>query len=447
MTGRKPNLHSSVYRSDSDRRWHGWVTMGVKSDGSPDRRHRIGRTEAEVTRKVRALEHERDAGKTSKPGRKPTVDEWMATYLETICARLVATGKMSPKTLVGYWSLNQRWIVPQLGRHRLDRLLPEHLDALYAVMAEAGRAESSVLKVHRVLSRALEIAVRRDKVGRNVARLVDAPGAGDSEIKPLTAAEARRLLDVAGTRHNGARWAVGLALGLRQGEALGLRWEYVDLDRGAVRVWWQLQRLGWQDGCADPAACTADKHRRPCPSDCPKAQRRSGRPHRCVGKDAPGLCPPRCARHASTCPERRGGGLVFRPPKGKSRRTVPLPPELVPVPRAHRVTQSAERLAAGATWADHDLVFARTDGRPIDPRRDWDDWKELLAAAGVRDARVHDGRHTAGTVLIEMGVHVRTVQEILGHSDIRVTERYTHVASPMAQDAAEQMGRALWGSR
>jgi integrase len=444
MSARKPNLRSSIYQSETDSRWHGWVTMGVKSDGSADRRHRTGRTEAEVTRKVRELEQERDAGKSSKPGRKPTVDEWMTTYLDTICARLAATGKMSPKTLDGYRSLNRRWISPHLGRHRLDRLLPEHLDALYAAMAEAGMAESHILKVHRVLSRALEIALRRDKVGRNVAKLVEPPGAGDTEIKPLTQVEARKVLAAAAERRNGARWAVGLALGLRQGEAIGLRWEYVDLDGGEVRVWWQLQRGRWQHGCSGGAACTADKHRWPCPPDCPKAQRRSGRPHKCIGKDAPRLCLAGCTGHASTCPERRGGGLVFRPPKGKGRRTVPVPAELVPLLKAHRAAQHAERLAAGFGWEDHDLVFARLDGRPIDPRDDWQDWKQLLASAGVRDARVHDARHTAGTVLIEMGVHVRTVQEILGHSDIRITQRYTHVASPMARDAAEQMGRVLW---
>ncbi|MER6174413.1 tyrosine-type recombinase/integrase [Streptosporangium sp. NPDC001681] len=45
---------------------------------------------------------------------------------------------------------------------------------------------------------------------------------------------------------------------------------------------------------------------------------------------------------------------------------------------------------------------------------------------------------------MEMGVHVRTMQEILGHSDIRVTQRYTHVASPMAEDGMRRMGQALW---
>ena len=125
---------------------------------------------------------------------------------------------------------------------------------------------------------------------------------------------------------------------------------------------------------------------------------------------------------------------------------MPRPPELVPVLKAHRGGQSAQRLKVGNSWQDLDLVFCQQNGRPIDPRRDWADWKDLLKAAGVRDARVHDGRHTAATLLIEMGVHVRTVMEILGHSDIRVTQRYTHVASPLAGEAAERMGQALWGS-
>jgi integrase len=106
------------------------------------------------------------------------------------------------------------------------------------------------------------------------------------------------------------------------------------------------------------------------------------------------------------------------------------------------------RSAAGKTdtftsrWLTPTSIWTRCCGRTVSGN---DDWRDLLKAASVRDARLHDGRHTAGTLLIEMGVHVRTVQEILGHSDIRVTQRYTHVSSAVAKDAAERMGRALWG--
>jgi len=443
MSGRTPNLRSSIFLG-SDGRWHGYVTMGVKDDGSPDRRHRTADTEARVTAKVQQLERQRDAGRAPKAGRAPTVEQWITHYLDE-----VAVLKLAPRTYDGYWSLARNWIIPKIGKHRLDRLQPEHLDRLYAAMAAAGKAESHILKVHRVLSRALKIAHRRGKIGRNVATLVDAPSAADTEVTPLTQDEARRVLAAAAKRpRNGARWSVGLALGLRQGEALGLRWQYLDLDALSMRVWWQLQRVKWSHGCTTPNACGTRWHRPPCPHDCTRHRHRpdctttcTKRTHSCPTR----TCDPRtCVAHADKCPLRRRGGLIFRERKGTKKLTLPVPPQLAPILRAHRTAQLAERLRAGETWQDHDLVFCQPNGRPIDPRDDSDDWHALLDEAGVRRARVHDGRHTAGTLLIEQGVHVRVVQEILGHSDIRLTQRYTHVASPAAQDAAERIGKALW---
>jgi integrase len=137
--------------------------------------------------------------------------------------------------------------------------------------------------------------------------------------------------------------------------------------------------------------------------------------------------------------------MVFRRPKGKSRRVITLPDELVTALRRHRALQNEERLAAGSAWEDWDLVFCQPNGRPIDPRADWAEWGELLQRAGVRQVRLHDGRHTAATLLLEQGVHVRAIQRILGHSDVRTTEAYTHVGDQMTRDAARRMGAALWG--
>ncbi|GLX01363.1 hypothetical protein [Microtetraspora sp. NBRC 16547] len=97
-------------------------------------------------------------------------------------------------------------------------------------MLEQDLSSSTVLKVHRILSRALKIAMRRGKVTRNVAALIDAPVAADPDLAPLTRNEARKILEAAKPRRNAARWSVALALGIRQGEALGLRWSFVDLD-------------------------------------------------------------------------------------------------------------------------------------------------------------------------------------------------------------------------
>jgi integrase len=446
---RKPNGRSSIYLSETDGLWHGWVTMGIKDDGSPDRRHRKGKNEAEVTRKIRALEAKRDAGKVDKAGRGPTVAEWMATYLGAICERLVSSGKMAPRTLDDYRSKTRLWIVPLLGKHRLDRLLPEHLDTAYQKMYEAGLSSSTVLKVHRILSRALTIAVRRDKVGRNVATLIDAPVADDPDTEPLTREEARRILDIAAKRtRNGARWTVALALGIRQGEALGLRWQNVNLETGVIKAWFQLQHAEWQHGCDDPHDCGARWHKGPCPKNCKTHRHQAScsegckkKAHRCPKR----TCRKECEGHADRCPERKRGGKTFRQRKGKKRLTLQCPPELLPILRKHHAAQAAERLAAGDSWEDWDLVFCQPNGRPINRTEDWREWKTILRAATVRDARLHDARHTCGTLLIEQGVHIRVVQEILGHARVTTTERYTHVASLQVQDASERLGSALWG--
>ena len=194
------------------------------------------------------------------------------------------------------------------------------------------------------------------------------------------------MLDAARDHRNAARWSVALALGLRQGEALGLTWDAVDLDVGTLTVRQALQR-------------------------------------------------------------QPGKGLVFVQPKSRAgRRTVALPGPLRDALRAHRTAQLAERMAAGSVWRDNDLVFCQENGAPIDPRSDHRAWRSLLAEAGVRPARLHDARHTAATLLLQQGVPARVAMEILGHSQISLTlGTYSHVAPELAEDAARRMGEALWG--
>ena len=118
MGTRRPNRRKLVYLPRQGRylAWL-WSTVGVKADGSADRRHRKGRTEAEVTRKVRELESQRESGYVSKPGRAPSLAEWMAEYLDVLCERLVLSETMAPRTLADYRSKTRNWIVPLLGKH------------------------------------------------------------------------------------------------------------------------------------------------------------------------------------------------------------------------------------------------------------------------------------------------------------------------------------------
>jgi integrase len=344
------------------------------------------------------------------------VGQWMETWLTTIAPRRVRRSTLETT----YAPKVRSRIIPGLGKHRLDRLTPEHIERFYTRLEAEGLAPATVLQIHRILSRALKVAMQRGYVTRNVATLVDAPSASQDEIEPLSLGEALRIVRLAATKRNGTRWSVALGLGLRQGEALGLRWQYVDLDAGTLTVRWQLQRFAWQHGCADPHACGKDRHR--------------------------GDCPPGCTRHAPSCPQRAGGGLHLTELKSdKSRRTIALPPQLVAALKAHRAAQLHERMTAGPAWHDGDFVWCQSNGRPIGNHADWDEWRTLLKAAGIRQVRVHDARHTAATLLLAQGVDQRVVMEILGHSQISMTSKYAHVLPQVMTDAAERIGRALWG--
>jgi integrase len=208
---RAPNGASSIYEGKNGR-WHGRVTMGVRDDGKPDRRHVERKTRAEVTRAVRDLERQRDSGRVRKTGRAWTVEQWLTHWLDNIAAHSVRY-----KTLVGYRTDVTRHLVPGLGAHRIDKLEPEHVEKLYGRMIRSGLAAGTVHHAHRTLRASLSEAVKRKHVALNVAMVAKPPRLDDEEIEPLTIEEARRLLAVASKQRNAARWAVALTLGLRQG--------------------------------------------------------------------------------------------------------------------------------------------------------------------------------------------------------------------------------------
>nr|WP_275264655.1 tyrosine-type recombinase/integrase [Jiangella asiatica] len=86
-----------------------------------------------------------------------------------------------------------------------------------------------------------------------------------------------------------------------------------------------------------------------------------------------------------------------------------------------------------------------TTSRP--PGTDHHEWKRLLKAAGVRDGRLHDARHTASTVLLILGVPERTVMSIMGWSSTAMAARYQHVTDPMRRAVADQVDGLLWADQ
>lgn len=396
---RAPNMASSIYQT-GDGRWHGRVSMGRRDDGSPDRRHVSAKTESEVVQKVRSLEKDRDAGRVKKPGRAWTVDKWLTHWVENIAAASVR-----PKTLAGYRTAVYRHLVPGLGAHRTDRLEPEHLERLYSKLGCAGLKPATVHQTHRTLRTALNEAVKRGQIVKNPAVVAKAPRLTEDEIEPFTTKEARHLLGATAGRRNGTRFALALALGFRQGEALGIQWCDVDFDSATITVRRAVQRHTWE--------------------------------HRCGGT---------CGRkRGADCPARSGGGLVVVDTKSKAgRRTVGVPAPIMAALRAHQKAQDAERETAADLWQDGGWVFAQPTGRLIDPRADYEEWRRLLSDSGVRPARLHDARHTAATMLLVLKVPTRAVMDVMGWSQASMATRYQHVPVEVLTGIADQVGGLLW---
>jgi integrase len=416
-----PRKRYPTITKHADGLWHAWVTVGTKPNGRPDQRHVKRATQAEAEERVDELLDQKRDGAVVKGGRPVTTQQWLTTYLDTV---LPSSGRCDPGTIRDYRSLLTLWAFPVIGAIKLKDLTSDNLDEVYLRMRRAGRADSMVLKAHRVLSRALEVARRRKLVTRNVAKDMDSPTAKKVPQTPLTQEEAERFLTAVQDRRNGARWVIGLALGLRQGEALGLRWSDIDLDGGAMRIRMQLRRRAFEHGC--DGAC---------------GRRRGGNcPQRVLYLRTGETAVLDLGKAAGT--DRRLG-LVLKPPKSGEERSVPPPDEIVAALRMHRDRQEIERMLAAPMWQDHDFVFARETGLPIDPKDDYAEWQAILAEVGIPATKLHNGRHTAGTIMVALGVPIEVVQEILGHSDVRTTRGYVHVASEMAKSATARMGRVL----
>ena len=221
---------------------------------------------------------------------------------------------------------------------------------------------------------------------RDVAAIVRGPSAPKEEVRPWTPEKAERFLEAAAGDRLYALFAVGVALGLRRGELLGLRWSDVDLDVPILRVRQSVQRI-----------------------------------HKI--------------------------GLVTGPPtSSRSRRDIPLPAFAVRVLREHRLKQAEERLALGPYWVNSGLVFTSSVGTPYEPRNLARNLDELQREADVRRIRFHDMRHTCASLLLAQGVPTRVVMDVLGHSQFSITmDLYSHVMPSALMEAAQAMDRALGG--
>ena len=397
MAKRRGQREGSIYRM-KDGRWRAALSIGWKKNEKGEvvwhRRVITARTRESVHDQMTSVLRDQQRGINIDPA-KQTVGELRATWLEN-----TAKPSVRPKTYRSYeqmvrnhlaktvptdeWKKHHLDSVPGLKDVPLSKLTLQRVQQFFNDKLKAGNSPALVHYLRVVLRLPLNEAVRSDLIPRNVAALATPPKVEKREIVPFTPEQAGRFLKAALGHRLEALFTSALAVGLRSGECSALRWPNVDLAKGLVIVKHTLQR-------------------------------------------------------------KKGEGLVLMPVKSeKSRRIVELPAACVTALGAHKELQDQERLLAGSRWKETGYVFTSRIGTPIDDRKILKEFNSLVEAAKLPKQRFHDLRHACISLLAAQGVPVKVIAEIVGHSDVRLTQNvYQHVYQEAKRDAANKMDELL----
>jgi integrase len=291
---------------------------------------------------------------------------------------------LAAKTHERYASLLCKHVISVIGAIQIGRLTSDHVEMIYDRLRSKGLSQRTCLHVHRVLHTAFADAVRRRKLKENVVGQLKAPRVEMRELTPVSSDQMRTLIRAA----QGTRLAVPVALaavtGLRRGELLALRWRNVRLDKqGSLYITEALEQT-------------------------------------------------------------RQLGVRFKPPKGKSRRLIPLSREGVAILSAHKAHQDQELRRVAECYADNDLVFCNPGGAPWPPDTFSKQFSAIATAAGLRGFRFHDIRHAFATLTLADGRPVKEVQLLLGHSTANTTlSFYARPVQGLGREAVGRLSRSL----
>jgi site-specific recombinase XerD len=302
--------------------------------------------------------------------------EWLPAVKATI----------RPTTYRSYEQHVMCHIAPHIGSVKLQTLSGSQINALYATLAETGKADGksglsprTIHHVHTCLHKACKDAVRWGRLPKNPVEAADPPrgkGEGAAEMKTWTAKQLKAFLESTGGERLRSLYHLLAMTGMRRGEGVGLRWDDVDLEAGRLSV------------------------------------RRALIPY--------------------------GDGVIVSEPKtAKGRRSIALDPGTIEALKAQAQRQLADQEEWDGVWVDSGYVFTKENGEPYHPQSVSRSFQGALEAAKLPRIRLHDLRHTHATLALQAGVHAKVISERLGHASIAITlDTYSHAIPALQEDAA-----------
>lgn len=307
------------------------------------------------------------------------------TTLQKFAERWLGTKlNLSAKTRRDYEHLLTKHVYPNIGARVFQKVTMLDISTLYgSLISDRELSPRTVRYTHAVLNQVFEYGVLANLIPKNPCHGVELPKAAPSVGDTLTFEETSCLLTSsqdAGDRLH-ALWRLLLTAGLRPQEALALKWS--DLNNGALAI------------------------------------------HRALKETEAGKWEP------------------IEETKTAVGRSVVLSEETLSSLSRHRVSQASEILAQGSKYSRADFIFATRTGNHFSPPniRKW--WKAALTAAGVRQVRLYDTRHTNISQELALGATPNEVADRHGHDVVTMMNVYRHKIPGVGQVAPQRVELAL----
>jgi len=365
MASKRGNNEGSIFKR-KDGRWCAQVSLNGR------RITKYSKTQKECRDWVNQTLDKIDHGLTFD-GAQVSLQQYMESWLSgKVLAR-------RPSTVRNYRRYMNLYILPALGRMRLQAITPSHIRQLYLRMQSEGKGARTIQLVHVTLHCAFAQAVKEGLIGHNPLEAVERPKVETKRYDIFTEKQARTFITAAKGHPYEALFFLALTTGMRKGEILGLMWTDVDWEKSILRIERQLQPVSYEGGALVPT------------------KTKSGRRHIMVGKVALALL------------------------------------------KEHRERQELQKAVAGNRWQEHGMLFTTSIGTYIDQTKVSRAFKCILREAGLPDLRFHDLRHTSISILLDNGTPVNTVQSRAGHSKASVTTDIYGHAIARSQEVAARM--------
>lgn len=311
------------------------------------------------------------------------IDPSKMTYGEYVINWLEYKQDISPETRETNEGHLRNHIIPELGHIPLQKVNVTHIESLIKALQNKELADGTVKKIFNLVQTSFSSAAIKELIVRNPFTLLDKgskPKSGKSKIDYWTTDEAKQFFSVLNHRQQ-IIFVLAIYTGMRRGEILGLRWKDINFDNSQIRITQTLK---------------------------PRQRIKIG------GKN------------------------------DNASRSITVSPFVLSELKKHRTLIIQERWEAKGEYEDYDLVVCQPNGKPVSTGNFHKFWTRILENTGMRQIRFHDLRHTCASLLLSVGVHPKIVQELLGHSSIKITlDLYSHMMPNMHADAVKALDQML----